>query len=91
MSAQAFALTKIQPPRLRSALIARPALEHRIAEAVSTARLTLISAPAGYGKTAALTRQLSRLSAGAATAWVALDEDDELGRVARCLVAALEP
>lgn len=91
MTAQTFALTKIQPPRLRSALIARPALERHIGESVAAARLTLISAPAGYGKTAALTRQLSRLPPGTAAAWVALDEDDELVRVAHCLAAALEP
>ena len=91
MSSLAFALTKIQPPRLRSALIERPELEHHLGEALASARLTLLSAPAGYGKTAALTRQLSLLPAGTAAAWVALDEDDDLARVAACLVAALEP
>ncbi len=91
MPAQAFALTKIQPPRLRSTLIARPGLEQQLGEALASARLTLLSAPAGYGKTAALTRQLSRLPASTVAAWVALDEDDDLGRVAACLVAALEP
>jgi len=89
--AHAFALTKIQPPRLRSALIARPGLEQQLGDALASARLTLICAPAGYGKTAALTRQLSRLPEGTASAWVALDEDDDLGRVASCIVAALEP
>jgi len=91
VSAQTFALTKIQPPRLRSALIARPGLESRLGGALANARLTLISAPAGYGKTAALTRQLSHLPRGTAAAWVALDEDDDLVRVAHCIVAALEP
>ena len=91
MPAQAFALTKIQPPRLRSTLIARPGLEQQLGDALATARLTLLSAPAGYGKTAALTRQLSRLPTGTMAAWVALDEDDDLGRIAACLVAALEP
>ncbi|HET7792801.1 MAG TPA: LuxR C-terminal-related transcriptional regulator [Rhizobacter sp.] len=91
MSAPAFALTKIQPPRLRSSLIARPELEERLGAALAGARLTLISAPAGYGKTAALTRQIAQLPPGTAVAWVAVDEDDDLGRMAGCLVAALEP
>jgi LuxR family maltose regulon positive regulatory protein len=91
VSAPTFALTKIQPPRLRSALIARPALEHSLGDALASARLTLISAPAGYGKTAALTRQLGHLPEGTVAAWVALDEDDDLSRVAHCIVAALEP
>ncbi|MGY4829615.1 LuxR C-terminal-related transcriptional regulator [Sphaerotilaceae bacterium SBD11-9] len=91
MSTQAFALTKIQPPRLRSTLIARPGLEEQLGAALANARLTLLSAPAGYGKTAALTRQIAQLPAGTAAAWVALDEDDELIRLAGCLVAALEP
>jgi LuxR family maltose regulon positive regulatory protein len=86
-----FALTKIQPPRRRARLIARPALEQRLAQALATHPLVLVSAPAGFGKTAAITRQLDQLPAGTALAWVAADEDDDLGRLAACLVAALEP
>jgi LuxR family maltose regulon positive regulatory protein len=89
--AQAFALTKIQPPRGRSRLIERPALEARLGDALLHAALVLVSAPAGYGKTAAITRQLGRLPAGTAVAWIAADEDDDLGRLAACLVAALDP
>ena len=88
---QSFALTKIQPPRLRSRLIARPALEERLADALAQMPLVLVSAPAGFGKTAAITRQLGLLPHGTALAWVAADEDDDLGRLAACLVAALEP
>ncbi len=86
-----FALTKIQPPRSRARLMARPALEQRLAQALASVPLVLVSAPAGFGKTAALTRQLAQLPAGTAVAWVAADEDDDLGRLAACLVAALEP
>src|SRR5262245_32232745 len=89
--AQAFALTKIQPPRARSRLSERPALEVRLGAALAHAALVLVSAPAGYGKTAAITRQLGLLPAGTALAWIAIDEDDDLGRLAACLVAALEP
>ena len=86
-----FARTKIQPPRLRPGLIERAALEARLGEALSAQRLTLICAPAGFGKTAALTRQLAALPEATAVAWIACDADDDLGRFAACLVAALDP
>ncbi|MGA0608805.1 LuxR C-terminal-related transcriptional regulator [Caldimonas sp. KR1-144] len=86
-----FALTKLQPPRLRPGLIERTELEQRLLDATVDARLVLMSAPAGAGKTVVLTRLLSRLGSDAALAWFALDEDDDLGRVAAGLVAALEP
>lgn len=87
----AFTLTKIQPPRARASLIARPDLEQRLGEALASRRLTVISAPAGFGKTAALARQFERLPAGTALAWIAADEDDDLHRFLLCLLAALEP
>ena len=91
MSASAFTVTKIQPPRLRANLIAREGLERRLGEALATRKLTLLSAPAGFGKTAALTRQLAQLADHAAVAWIAADVDDDLHRFLGCLVAALEP
>jgi LuxR family maltose regulon positive regulatory protein len=54
-------------------------------------RLTLLLAPAGYGKTAALTRQIRQLPEGCVLAWVSADEDDQLQRFLACLTAALEP
>ena len=87
-----FARTKIQPPRPRTGLlIARPALEARLGEALLSQRLVLVSAAAGYGKTAALARQIGLLPAGTALAWVAADEGDDLARLLECLIAALEP
>ena len=91
VSGPAFALTKIQPPRPRGRLIARPRLEQRLAQALATLPLVLVSAPAGFGKTAAIARQVGQLPPGTALAWIAADEDDDLGRLAACLVAALEP
>lgn len=91
MAETRFALTKIQPPRSRASLVARPSLEARIAEAFAAKRLTLISAAAGFGKTAALTRQLQRLPRDTAVARVSADEDDELHHLLACLVGALEP
>ena len=51
----------------------------------------LLCAPAGYGKTTALTRADRRLPPGTALAWVAADAGDDLHRLLECLVAALEP
>ena len=86
-----FARTKIQPPRQRPGSIARPVLEARLDRALHEQRLLLFTAPAGFGKTAALTRQIARLPAGSALAWVSCDEDDDLQRLLACLCAALEP
>jgi len=86
-----FALTKIQPPRPRRDLIARPGLEQRLAHALTSARLVLLCTPAGFGKTALLTRVLASRPADAPLAWVSADEDDDLHRVLDCLCTALEP
>jgi LuxR family maltose regulon positive regulatory protein len=84
-------LTKIQPPRQRSGLIHRARLEERLAEALAQRPLTLLCAPAGFGKTAALTQQIARLPPGTALAWITADEDDDLHRFLQGLFAALEP
>lgn len=86
-----FAQTKIQPPRPRSELIARVALERNLHSALATRRLTLLQAPAGWGKTSVLTRALSQLPTGHAFVWIAADEDDDLQRFLACLSVALEP
>jgi LuxR family maltose regulon positive regulatory protein len=87
----AFALAKIQPPRQRTSLVERPALERSLDAALRGHRLTLLVAPAGYGKTAALTRQIRLLGDGCALAWVSADADDQLQRFLACLTTALEP
>ena len=88
---QSFALTKIQPPRARASLVARERLEERMTRAALGRRLVLLAAPAGFGKTAALTRLIERLRGRASVAWISADvDDDPLGLLA-CLIAALEP
>ncbi len=87
----AFALAKIQPPRQRTSLVERPALEQALGAALQQQRLTLLVAPAGCGKTAALTRQIRLLPAGSALAWVSADADDQLQRFLACLSSALAP
>ena len=91
MQARPFALTKIQPPRLRPGQVERRRLEEALTRALDEARLVLISAPAGFGKTTVLSRQVARLEPGTALAWIGADEDDDLARLAACAVAALEP
>lgn len=78
-------------PRFRSGLIERSELERQLGDALANRRLVLLVAPAGYGKTAALSRQLQRLPAGCAVAWVTVDEDDDLQRLLAHLIEALEP
>jgi LuxR family maltose regulon positive regulatory protein len=91
VQARSFALTKIQPPRVRPGQIERSRLEESLTRALGEARLVLISAPAGFGKTTVLTRQVAQLDPNTALAWIGADEDDDLARLAACAVAALEP
>ncbi|MDQ8023051.1 MAG: LuxR C-terminal-related transcriptional regulator [Moraxellaceae bacterium] len=90
-SAIAFARTKIQPPRARADLIARTRLEDALGKALAQQRLTLLLAPAGWGKTSALARQIAQWPGDTALAWVTADEDDDLPRFLAALTAALEP
>lgn len=86
-----FAHTKIEPPIPRAGLLLpRPALERRLADALSTQRSVLLGAPAGCGRTALLVRALAARPAGAALAWVSLDPGDDLHRLLECLFGALE-
>ncbi len=65
--------TKLALPRIRDVLVARPRLDHLLAKG-SHVTLTLISAPAGFGKTTLLGRRLG--APGRPTAWVSLDRRD---------------
>ena len=76
---------------MRPGLVARARLQSALARALAEARLVLVSAPAGFGKTTLLTQQIARLEPSTALAWIAADEDDDLARLAACCVAALEP
>jgi len=86
-----FARTRIQPPRPRADLVARPALENMLTATLASANVTLLAAPAGSGKTVAMSQQLARLAPGTAVAWVSLDEDDDAPLLMACLIAALDP
>jgi LuxR family maltose regulon positive regulatory protein len=68
--------TKLRPPEARPTLVSRPRLTKKL-ERESGRKLTLISAPAGFGKTTLLVEWLkNRTAGGRLGGWVSLDEDD---------------
>ncbi|MFD1505631.1 helix-turn-helix transcriptional regulator [Georgenia yuyongxinii] len=68
--------TKLHVPRTRHALVPRPRLIARLGGPGESA-LTLVSAPAGFGKTTLLTEWLATAPAdGWAVAWLSLDPRD---------------
>ncbi|TDW92210.1 LuxR C-terminal-related transcriptional regulator [Kribbella sp. VKM Ac-2566] len=67
---------KVRVPRLRRGLVARPRLSDRMSRG-SDSVLTLVSAPAGFGKTTLLTDWVAGLGRdGRAIAWLSLDQRD---------------
>ncbi len=66
--------TKLAPPRLPAALVSRPSLLARLDQGLA-ARLTLLSAPAGYGKTTLVAQWFA--TRHEPTAWVSLDPGDD--------------
>ncbi len=74
--ASTLVATKLSAPRLRGTLVPRPRLT-ALMDAGAEAALTLVSAPAGFGKTTVLASWLARVSAEPRTvAFVSLDESD---------------
>jgi LuxR family transcriptional regulator, maltose regulon positive regulatory protein len=68
--------TKLHVPRRRQGLVARPRLIDRLSGGAESA-LTLVSAPAGFGKTSLLADWLAGAGAdGRAAAWFSLDQRD---------------
>ena len=68
--------SKFRVPGRRHDAVARPRLAERLG-AASRSPLTLVSAPAGFGKTTLLTEWLAGVPAGtAAVAWLSLDHRD---------------
>ena len=67
---QALVTTKLRPPRTRPKLVARPRLREALA-ADEGRKLTLVSAPAGFGKTTLLSEWLQSCAGGERSiAWV---------------------
>ncbi len=82
---------KLQPPRLHASLIVRDRLLAQL-DAVLEQPVTLLCAPAGYGKTTLVSQWLvARGATGYPLAWVSLDEgDNDLLRFWRHLIAACQ-
>ncbi len=81
-----FPTTKVRPPRSAATVIERPRLEAELEGARRRLRATLLVAPAGYGKTTAVSAWLRRT--GHDAAWFMLDPGDDLGTDPDALVAA---
>src|SRR6266702_4265513 len=83
--------TKLHVPRWRRGLVARPRLSERLSRGAESA-LTLVSAPAGFGKTTLLTQWLAAAPADRrSVAWLSLDQrDNDPGLFWAYLVGALK-
>jgi len=83
-------VTKFNRPPIPRHAVLRPALMDRLNDGLAAGRpLTLIAAPAGYGKTTLAAQWTAQLAQPAA--WLALDEaDDDPPRFCTYLVAALQ-
>jgi LuxR family transcriptional regulator, maltose regulon positive regulatory protein len=82
-------MPKLKAPAVRPEQIVRPRLLGHLEEA-SDCKLTLVSAPAGYGKTTLLAQWRQAEHANVAFAWVSLDEqDNDPVRLWRHVVEAL--
>jgi LuxR family transcriptional regulator, maltose regulon positive regulatory protein len=80
--------TKLHLPRPTARLLHRSLLDERLEQGMSSA-LTLISAPAGFGKTTLLADYLTRSATPAA--WLSLEADDnELVRFLSYVITALQ-
>ena len=66
---------KLRAPVPRHEQVIRPRLLELL-ENISNSRITLVSAPAGYGKTTLLAQWLQAGDAGLSVAWISLDEQD---------------
>ena len=80
--------TKLHVPHPRTGLVSRPYLVERLQQGISCP-LTLVSAPAGFGKTTLLAQWLAQGAMPAA--WLSLEaEDNDPTRFLSYLIAALQ-
>ena len=88
---QTLVTTKLRVPRTRPNLVERPRL-HELLDGGEGRKLTLVSAPAGFGKTTLLVEWLvERSGNGRSGVWLSLDEsDNDPARFLSYLVGALQ-
>lgn len=80
--------SKLRRPFIRTDLVARPRLQNQIAQGLQ-GPLTLITAPAGFGKTTLAASCVD--SCSMPTAWLSLDKhDNQISRFLLYLIAALQ-
>lgn len=81
---------KLNPPSGTSSQVERAAIRAQVVGAPA-ARLVLVRAPAGFGKTTAMIQMRRHMEdQGAATAWMTLDHaDNDVSRFLSCLEAAV--
>lgn len=80
--------TKLRRPFIRPSLVHRPRLQEQIVQGLR-GPLTLVIAPAGFGKTTLVAASLD--GGHLPVAWLSLDKDDnQLGRFLTYLLAALQ-
>lgn len=81
--------TKFHPPNLRPEWVYRPGLIASLAR--TDAKLILLGAPAGFGKTTLVAQSRASEAESRPFAWVSLDRgDDDPGRLWWHVVCALE-
>src|SRR5207244_3404656 len=83
-------MTKLRVPPASQRLVARARLLELVDRAMER-KLTLVSAPAGFGKTSLLREWVHQRQAKSPIAWVSLDEgDNDQARFWAYVIAALE-
>jgi LuxR family maltose regulon positive regulatory protein len=82
--------SKLNPPTSRTAQVPRTSVVERI-QSASAARMVLVRAPAGFGKTTVMSQCMARMEEqGLVTAWLTLDDaDNDVSRFLWYLNAAV--
>jgi len=88
---RSVAATKFRAPRLRPSLVERSALLQRLTALAGDRRVTLVRAPAGFGKSTLLAQFAAQTALPAETVWLSADEDDnDPNRLFVSLLGALQ-
>ncbi|MCW5573181.1 MAG: AAA family ATPase [Steroidobacteraceae bacterium] len=86
------AQTKFRAPRVRSDSVARAALLAALERSVAANPVTLVSAPAGWGKSTLLAQFAGAAQHSRQVLWLSIDADDnDPNRLFAALVEAIEP